>query len=309
MKKSGHYRRAYWLGDLDKNFGGIIEQCLDSYGANAIPRFEISAGQECIIARRTLRNNRRYLHFVSFEAGAPAAVINTAVQGQAAEIDAAEQGLEAGQEFIQHQLFCIVENNDLVWTTHNSPLRESSIQLLFSRLIESAGLGGNTGNTQFGFQVVLDEEKIQELFDNGIAEIDLGVGALRPTLERIANGGRLPQDGFLGAIATLFQQAPTAEQIEAAQFVEGKLVLRTGRDWEKPAVIDLMSSMSNAVRADYDDEFAIITKSGFRLTRDKVSLQRVFEVQGNKRVVSSLEVDRALREMFADLEADGVLDA
>lgn len=309
MRKSGHYRRAFWLGDAPRNFGDLIEECIGTFAANTIPRFGISDSVDCIIARKSLRDGRRYLHFVSFEAGAPAAIISTAVQGGVEEIAADEQPAEPGHEYVQQQLFCLIERNHIVWATHNNAFRESGIQLLFTRLIETCGLGGDPANTAFGFQVVLDEDKVQELFQTGIKEIDLGVGALRPTLERIAHQDALPGVGVFEAVASLFHRAPTAEEIEAAQYVEGKFVLRPGRDWDRPEVLNLMATLSNAVREEYDDEFAIITKSGLRLTRDKMSLQRPFDVPGNKRVVASMQVDAALREMFVTLEEDGILDA
>ncbi len=124
----------------------------------------------------------------------------------------------------------------------------------------------------------MDEKVIQELFQSGISEIDLGIGAFRPTLERLAAGGALPDDGILAAAKSLFAKRPTASQLEASEHVEAKLVLRSGRDWKRPEVIDLITTVSNNLRASSEDDFVIVTKSGFRLTRDKMSLQRPFDV-------------------------------
>lgn len=162
--------------------------------------------------------------------------------------------------------------------------------------------------TQFGFQVVLDENVVVQAFQSGIQEIDLGLGAFRPTLERIAEGGELPEDGLLAKIASIFRHQPTAAQITAAEHVEGKFVLRPGRDWERPQVVDLLATMSEGIRSDYDDEFAIVTKSGFRFTRDKMSLQRPFEVNGNKRVLESPSVETELRAILASFIEDEILD-
>ena len=307
MEKNAQYRRALWLGNNGHNLAELTEAALAALAGMPIPRFLVAGTTECIIARKSLADGRRYLHFVIFETGAPVAIIQTQAQGEAGEVQAAEQNPDGGQEYIQHQVFCLIQDNHILWTTHNQTLREKQITALFVCLFRAAGLIQQASITQFMFQIVLDEAKVQDLFSQGIREIDLGLGAFRPTLERIAAGGELPDDGFLGMIAGLITGIPSAEELQAAERVEGKLVLRAGRDWDRPEVIDLMSSISNNVRN--EDEFVIVTKSGFRLTRDKMSFQRPFEVQGNKRVLASFQVDAAFRELFATLKEDGILDA
>lgn len=308
MKKSGHYRRAAWLTDQPRNFGALIEECLEFFEDEPLPRFVLNTNEECLIARKSFFEGRRYLHLVVFEAGAPAAVIQTMLEEGANEIDAGEQVPDEGQEYIKSQIYCVIENNNIVWATHNSPMRENTILKIFFNLIEAAELGGNPSNTQFMFQVIVDENHIRELLRNGIQQIDLGLGAFRSTLEQIVNDGQLPNEGFMGMIANMFTGMPTAEQIEAASQVEGKLVLKPGRSWDQPEVIDFLSAASQNIREEYPEEFAIVTKKGFRLTRDRMSLQRPFDVAGNKRVLTSLQVDAELRAIFAALEEDGLLD-
>lgn len=307
MEKNAQYRRAIWLGSNPHNLADLTEAALTALAGMPIPRFPISGATECIVARRSLADGRRYLHFVVFETGAPVAIIQTQAQGDAGEIQAAEQVPDGGQEYIQHQVFCLIQDNHVLWTTHNQTLRERAIAAIFVCLFRAAGLTQQASVTQFMFQIVLDEAKVQELFRQGIREIDLGLGAFRPTLERIAAGGELPDDGLFGIISGLITGIPSAEELQAAERIEGKLVLTAGRNWDRPEVIDLMSSISNNVRN--EEEFVIVTKSGFRLTRDKMSFQRTFEVQGNKRVLVSFQVDTAFRDLFATLEEDGILNA
>jgi hypothetical protein len=307
MQKNAQYRRAIWLGENQHNLGELAEAALAAFTHVQVPRFPIYGNTECIIARKTLADGRRYLHFVVFETGAPVAIIQTEVQGTVDEVEASEQNPEGGQEYIQHQVFCLLQDNHIVWTTHNQTLRDSYMPLLFIALFRAAGIINHISITQLMFQIVLDEAKVQELFSQGIREIDLGLGAFRPTLERIAAGGQLPGDGFMGILTGLFTQIPSAEDLQAAERIEGKLVLRAGRDWDRPEVIELMSSISNNVR--HEEEFVIVTKSGLRLTRDKMSLHRPFDVDGNKRVLVSMQVDAAFRDLFATLQEDGLLDA
>lgn len=307
MEKNAQYRRAVWLGEPEHNLAELVEQCLETFGDAVIPRFNIAGSTECIVARKSLANGRRYMHFVVFETGAPVAIIQTLVQGGAEEVEATELDPEGGQEYIQHQLFCLIQDNHILWTAHNNAVREKAILGIFVSMLHAAGLTEDPSVTQFMLQIVLDEEKVQDLFSAGIQEIDLGLGAFRPTLERIAAGGKLPEEGFLGMIANLVAGVPTAEDLHAAERIEGKLVLRPGRDWDRPEVIDLMSAISNNIRG--EDEFAIVTKSGFRLTKEKMSFHRSFQVDGNKRILSSHQVDVAFREMFESLKIDGILDA
>lgn len=307
MKKNGHYRRINWLEDV-KDFSAIIEEAVDSFGDSDLPEFLLNSGLACLIARKSLSSETRYLHFIIYEAGAPVAVVNRAAASAVEGVEAAERVPEAGQEFILSQVFCLLRGNHLVWTTHNSAVRESSLYDVFASLIEHNGLGGDTGNTQFAFQVVLDDAIVSQAFQSGIQEIDLGVGAFKPTLERVIEGGILPADGIVSRLRDIFSSQPTAAQIDAAEHVEAKFVLKPGRDWERPAVVDLLASMSEGIKNDYEEEFVIVTKSGFRLTRDKMSLQRAFEVTGNKRVLSSAQVDFELRSILESLAEDGILD-
>lgn len=309
MRKTAHYRRIIWMSGAPKNFGDLVEIGIQNFPSQTLPRFKLTGAEECVVARRSLTGGVRFLHFITFVAGAPVAVIDMAAEAAAEEAEAKEKDPEQGQEYIQHQLFCLIKDNHVLWSSHNTPIREGAIRAIFTCFLEGAGLGRHDGSTNFDFQIVLDEKVIQELFRNGISEIDLGVGAFRPTLERLANGGTLPDDGIFSVVRSLFERRPTDEQLKAAEHIEAKLVLRTGRDWGRPEVIDLMTTVSNNLRSGYEDDFVIITKNGFRITREKMSLQRPFDVSGNPRVVSSSQVDAALRQMLMTLGEDGVLDA
>lgn len=295
MKKTAHYRRALWVDGLDNVLSTVLEAALSEVGDDVMPVFDISDGMKCMIARRTIASNARYLHLVTYEEGAPVAVINTQIQ--AAAVDASEQDPEGENEYIHSQIFCLLRDNHILWATHNQPLREGSIQDILARFIESRG--GPHDSTQFFFQVVLDQAVVQNAFEDGIEELDLGIGAFNATLQRIANGGVLPSDGFLSKLTNIMTGPATQEQIDAASNIEGKLILKPGRDWKKPEVKSLMTTLSNNIRNSYEDEFAIVTKNGLRLTRDKMSLKRECDVQGNRRVLSSTQMEMQLRSTLS----------
>lgn len=308
MQKNCHYRRVAWISETEQNIGEIIEQCIENFPEEELPRFDIGEGLECVVARHSADNGVRYLHFISFEAGAPVAVLAIATDEATDDGDVAEQEPEDGHEFIHSQLFCVVQDNNLVWVTHNSTLKEGSIRNILASLIQHSNLDDAEDFTKFGFQVVLDERVVMDAFRSGIEEIDLGLGAFRPTLERISEGGELPEDGIVRKLINIVGARPTAEDLEAAEDIEGKLVLRPGRDWSKPRVVNLMTNMSSEIFENYEDEFSIRTKSGVRLTRDKMSVKRSVNLAGNKRVLNSMQVDRNLRLVFHSLGEGGIFD-
>jgi hypothetical protein len=58
----------------------------------------------------------------------------------------------------------------------------------------------------------------------------------------------------------------------------------------------------------YDDQFVIVTKSGVRLTREKMSIYKDYDVHGNKLVLNSHEVERNLNLVLDDLVEAGLLE-
>jgi len=304
MKKVAHYRRAIWVDGMANTLTTMMDDAFAAVPDDLLPTFNISGGFDCMVARRTNHDGARFLHFVTYEEGAPVAVINTRIQ--AAAVDADEQDPDGENEFIQSQLFCLIFENHVLWATHNEPLREGKIQDILASFALANGVPNE--QAQFGFQVVLDQEIIQQAFEDGIQEIDLNLGDFASTLERISNGGELPAGGFLAMLSGLFTAPATAEQIDAARDIEGKLILRPGYDWDKPNVKDLMTSLSNRIRENFEDEFVIVTKSGLRLTRDKISLKRDCEVQGTRRILNSIQMETAMRDVLRALREARIVE-
>lgn len=289
---------------MENDLGSVLEDRFAGISDEVLPVFDIREGRRCLIARRSYSSDVRFMHFVAYEEGAPVAVIGAHVQ--AASIDPSEQDPDGVNEYILSQLFCLVWQNHVIWATHNEPLREGRIEDIFSSFILSNG--GTNEETQFGFQVILDQAVVQAALEQGIQEIDLGVGEFRATLERVTQGGILDDHSIMAKLAHLFHGPASQEDLDAASDIEGTLILRPGRAWDKPDVKDLMVTMSNNVRENYDEEFAIVTKTGLRLTRDRMSLKRDCDVQGNRRVVSSVQMEHAMRELFHQLRENHVID-
>ncbi|MER9854145.1 MULTISPECIES: hypothetical protein [unclassified Mesorhizobium] len=304
MKKVGHYRRAVWISENPRTLSRVLRQCLRTIPENELHVFEYTPEEQCLVARVNEGNGAIYLHLVVYERGAGAAVIPIVRRARAAE--AGEAAPPQGREFIQAQLFCLVRRDHVIWTTHNAVLRDTSVYDLFAKLIES--LVDEGAETQFQFQAILDAGVYSRAFDRGIEEIDLGLGDFQSTLEILINDGHLPDDGFFGGLRSLVRRRPTQAEINAAGMVEARLSLKPGRDWSRPHVTSLLSKLASTVVGNPADEFTIVTKDGIRLTRDKMSIHKEFSVEGNRRVLSSPDVEAHQRRIMRELEITGVID-
>lgn len=305
IRKTAHYRRANWLVNNEKNLKQVLDDCFEEVDEVVLPSFKVSDSEDCVVARRRLHNNAWFLHFVTYEAGAPTAVIKRVVARDAAELETDEVDPAEGEEFIKAQLFILSNGDNVLWTTHNYPLRERSIFNIFVCFIESRSNNGD--DTQFGFTVQLDEGAVARAFDSGIAEIDLGLGSFQPTLERIANGGQLPNDGMMEQLLQVITERPSAEDLEAAALVETKLVFKPGWNWKNQNVKQLMSDLAVSTRNDHEGEFVIVTKSGLRFTQEALSVQKPFGAEGNRRILDSINVETELRGIYGQLMEEGVI--
>ncbi|MBF9051447.1 hypothetical protein GTF97_14485 [Roseobacter sp. HKCCD8767] len=62
-----------------------------------------------------------------------------------------------------------------------------------------------------------------------------------------------------------------------------------------------MSDELYAEREDYEDGFSIVTKSGLRITKDKLTVSRPFSVDGNKTTIDAVQTFQRLQEQLNEL--------
>lgn len=301
QKKTAHYRRVVWSIPTPATLCGVLEECLGDVGPDVLPKFEKNGGGSCLVARRRLDQQPYFLHLVTYEAGAPAAVIQA--MAEAGTVDPDTTDPPDGAEFIESQLFCVIKGNHIVWTTHNKNLRDGSVSGLFYRLIENKL--GQGDHTRFELQAKLDPAAFKSAFRGGIEEIDLNLGDFKPTLEALALQGEIPG---MSLLSSLIRRRPTVRQIRAAANVSGKITIRPGRNWDKPQVKELMAHMASNVIDDHEDQFVIVTKGGLRLTREKMSVHKEYRAEGTKQLLDPADVERKLRGVLNDLEEAGLLE-
>lgn len=305
MRKSAHYRRAVWFNDGNFDLQSALNVALDEWNGTDV--FRIFDDTDCMIARRFDVNRRLFISLIAFERGAGAAVI-PAVRADA-DIDTDEANAPDGMEYVQAQLLCLVSGDDLLWTTHNSSIRETTVRHYLLKLLEAFHPDEEAAN--FALRAELDVEQLNRAFDDGIEEIDLNLGGFRATMEEALGFGPREQHGLLSHLKSLVSDHPTPEDLDAASDIGLRVAFKPGKRWRRENVKELMSEMGQNLyqqRAEYEDGFAIVTKSGLRLTHEKLTVHRPFAVEGNKRTVNPFQVRDRLDEIMTMLLEGGVLD-
>lgn len=279
-----------------------LDLCRDEYPARAYPTYHFKNGVDAIVATHEARNGLDFLHIVTFEEGAGAAVIETIER-----TGVNEEPAPRAKQYIQSQFYLLCRGDDVVFTSHNAPLRDSAASVLLNQLIDS--FSEDEPAASFILTATLDEDRFRDLMNDGIQEIDLDVGAYRSTLEYLGNRGQIEDGGLFSVLKSFVTNDVTDEEREAAEKIMARLTLRPGRDWDDMHVKELLAEMATDLVDDgLDNGFAIVTKSGLRITRDSVRVRDDFHVDGNRRVVDVIQVRSALSEAFEQFQEMGVLD-
>ncbi len=301
MLKTGHYRNASLVLGNNITAGQAIGACIDGYPNEGHPIFSYTDELDCAVVSHTQQHGREMLHLAVFEEGAGAAVLETIANVRVNEEQAPEE-----KEFIRSQVFLICSDSDVTFTTHNSPLRDSRVNVLINSLIES--FGGFQDTPSFLLQAALDEERYREVMDQGIGELDLGVGGFQQTLEHAVQRGRVAQGGLVDVISSLWKRDLTQEDRRAAEKITGRFILRPGHDWDNAEVKAIMTEMAmELLNEGNDDGFAIVTKNGLRVTQDSVRLSDSFHVDGNRQIVNQQQMFSGLQDCFGTFIDMGVI--
>jgi hypothetical protein len=266
-----------------------------------MPIFPFKNGEDCIVACHRIQNGRLFLHLVTVERGSGAAAIEVIRNPSVEEVAAPDR-----REFIHSQLFLLCCGNDLLWTTHNNALREGAINFLLNEMIDY--YNEDPEPSIYLLEAILDDEKFEEILHSGIQEIDLDVGGFQQNLEYVVNGGRLPEAGAIAAMMSMFSENPSDEEREAASKVMGRLILKPGRQWNDVHVRELLGNAAERIIENDEEGFAIVTKSGLRITKDKLQISEQFEVEGNSRLIERNQVALRLEQAYERFLEIGILE-
>lgn len=303
MRKTAHYRRVEYVEGQEIEIGEALDLCRDQYpsGENQFPVFGIDDDASCVVAAHRRRRDRQFLHLVIFEAGAGAAVIELLRRINVGETPAPEE-----REFIQSQIFLLCSHDNVLWVCHNATVRDGRVNGVINDLID--GFSGLDEPPRYLLQAVVNEERVREIMQNGIEEIDLGVNSFRETLEFLNNRGRVPGAGLVSVLGSLMTEEMTDEDLLAAEKVSARISLKPGRSWNNPYVKEFLGEVASEIMDECDEGFAIVTKNGFRVTRESIRAKHSFLVDGNKRVLDVGQVEEGLNQALDNFTAMGMLE-
>ena len=182
----------------------------------------------------------------------------------------------ANQEFIKLQLFFLCSNDNLIYTSHNSTIRDTTVNNYINLLVEN--LSGIQEPPKYILNPVLDEDVYKKLMNDGIKEIDFGISSCKDTLDYINKNQKL-QTGLFFDIQSLFKNS-SEEDRNATEYLALRMVIQPKKNWEKAEVMKLTSRMANNLMDNdgADDGFSIITGNGLKITRNGAQVKYEFNI-------------------------------
>jgi hypothetical protein len=304
LKKPAHLRKALHVLGTDVSIQQAVAKCRDNYPSDGtFPYIDFIEGTECIVAKHETHDTREFLHLVTFERGAGAAVIETL-----RDIRIDEEPAPQDSEFIQSQVFLICSDGNVIFSTHNSPIHDTRIGTLLNNLINA--FSEYDEPPSYVLKATLDEECYRQLMDQGIGEIDLNVVGYKQTLDYLLSNGQIQNAGFFSLLSSLVSEDISPEEKEAATKIAGRIILKPGHDWKDVHVKSLLTNMAKDLldNDDLEDGFAIVTKNGLRITQDSVRIKETIRVEGNRRIVSVPQMFEGLNNACDQFEEMDVMD-
>ena len=314
IKKVAHFRLAMETPETGTTLQQSLKQCKDGYLDDPYPQYNLRDNIDVVVARHELSRHGCFLHLVTFEARAGAAVISMLKQPESdqepASID--EAPAPEAKEFILSQLYLLCRGDDVIYISHNGPLRDSAVSLLLTRLIKK--FSGRDPKPSYLLLAPPSKKRLQELIREGIRSIDLKIGNYRSTLEHTSTDGELINPTLREHIMSYFTDDPSEDGRTAAANIKTNVILRPGRQWDNAKVKMVLEKIvaefgDNDEWERLDEGFAIVTRSGMRITHDSLRVKHEFEIEGNNRIIfNPLGVQDSLVNAFIELTEMGVID-
>ena len=306
IKKTVHFRRAVEMTGTGATLQESLEQCKSGYPKSGYPKYNFRSGIDAIIVKHNNESDKCFLHIVTFEENAGTAVVETLEQ-----LGVAEHPAPRAKQYILSQVYLLCRDDNIIFISHNRWLRDIAVFLLLKKLIASFSKSKTAAD--YKPVAVVDEDRVNKYLSKGVKSIDLNVGGYRPTLEYIANKGRMEKPPLLSALGSFTTDDLTPEKLRAAEKVMSHLTLKAGRNWDNLHVKNLMTKIATDVFSENHtdrstDGFSIITKDGFRITQEDIMIKQQVELDGNRRIIGTAQVQESLSDAFDNLLVMGVLE-
>lgn len=302
VSKSIQYRQASQVLGTKAVFQTAVDACKANYTAGTLPVFPFKDGYDCVVARHVpLQKGASFIHLVTYEQGAGSAVVAFLENAEIGEQPAPNQ-----KEYIHSQLFLLCSGDSVLWTSHNSAVRDSGAAVMVNALIKAFGKFPEA--PYYALNAVLDEGKLADLIKAGIERIELKGGTFRETLEYVQQDGHLEIPSILGILSSAIGLKKKQASLNAAEKIGVQISLVPGKKWQLADVKQMMGDVAQKVVDEYDEGFVIVTKTNLRITQDSITIKDKFNADGNKQIITVKQVESGLRDALSRFREKGLIE-
>lgn len=277
MKKVVSYRRAMWLADESYSLEELVSDALNACPDVEATKYDYKLGVDVQIAQRAPAGDGVGCYFTLYSEGQPAAT----VQNGGPHVN--RRQAPDGEEFLRTGIYLIIQDNNVGYVA-NGHTNDGQITGLLVEFLREQGAADD--QLHFALMPRADRAAIASLLDAGVKSIDLGIGAYVSTVTSVNQSN---QTGGLSAalinigseITRIIGHDRTPEESLAAADIQARVHLGyDGRNANHLLPV-LMASVGSDV-VDGADEFKIMTKDDIVITRDKLSIKREMEIDGDE---------------------------
>lgn len=281
MEKVAHCRRAIWgKRDDKKTLSTLMAEALSKCPTVAATKYNYRSS---ISAQITERFDKPYVgvYFTLFYEGDPVATVEnggTAVKRRKAP---------KGEEFIRTGIHMIFDGDYIAYTA-DGQTNDGQITSLIHQLFEHCKF--DKSHTIFQIFPKANSAALQAIIKDGVKSIDIGLSSFEVDADDVNSSAKVTKwdaarQALLKPLNEIFGKDRDQSEVEAASQIEVNLGLSfDGRSSTKLTSLILSEIAQDAI--DNAGEFKIITTSGDVITHDKLSINNVMHVEGDRQGIS-----------------------
>lgn len=300
MERVAYYRRAQF-NQAGSTLETLIRLALAKLKSVSDTKFAYRTDITAQVTERRIAHQNVGLFFTLYDEGSAAGT----VQNGGSRVGRAPA--PSGEEFIRTGIHIVVDENNVAYVAMGKT-NDGQITSLLRKLFETASMTGR--DLQFEIQAWADFKKLTDMMKDGVKSIDLGIYAFNAELALANKDGRRDivskiEGGIADAFMSVFAKSMTAQQIIDAQDIRTRVHIDFDSRKSGHLTPDVMSKIArNVIEA--DSEFAIVTSTGQKITRDTIALRRLVNIDGDGESLQSDSAFNALSSCLAFWKAQGV---
>lgn len=289
VEKIAHCRRATWGKRSDsKTLAELVRTALKKCPTVAATKFVYRSSVSAQISER-FEKPFTGIYFTLFYEGDPAATVENGV-GKIKRHRAPK-----GDEFIRTGIH-IVFDGDYIAYTADDHTNDGQITSLIHQLFEHCKFPKE--HTIFQIFPRANITELEHLIKDGVKSIDIGLSSFDVDVKSAnltARGSRWDKarSALMKPLNEVFGKDRDQREIEAASQIEINLGLRfDGRS--SPELTPIIMAEIAADAADTAREFKIVTSSGDIITHDKLAINNLIHVEGDRLSINPLSAHDGL---------------